>query len=183
MFKTLVLWSYRPARSPLWRPATLVPKARTWSVAFVAFILARSALAGPPYVSDDPEPTDYQHFEIYTFNYGTTARGALNMGAERCEGFPGFLLGAKNRDSRSGADRRAGRSSSHGPPVDAEGSRSHYRAGETGMAVHASLYVPSRRRSRNRWAAASMIRRRASLFSIVNLLNEPRTSDRTATKC
>ncbi len=29
------------------------------------------ALAGPPYVSDDPEPTDYRHFEIYAFTSGT----------------------------------------------------------------------------------------------------------------
>src|SRR5277367_5925419 len=29
------------------------------------------ALAGPPYLSDDPEPTDYRHFEIYTFSNGT----------------------------------------------------------------------------------------------------------------
>jgi hypothetical protein len=32
------------------------------------------AVAGPPYISDDPEPTDYRHFEIYTFNLGTTTR-------------------------------------------------------------------------------------------------------------
>src|SRR6202050_3399332 len=32
------------------------------------------ATAGPPYLSDDPEPTDYKHFEIYTFNNGTAAR-------------------------------------------------------------------------------------------------------------
>jgi len=37
--------------------------------------LMHPALAGPPYVSDDPEPTDYQHFEIYTFTNGTTTRG------------------------------------------------------------------------------------------------------------
>jgi hypothetical protein len=40
---------------------------------FVA-MLAQPALAGPPYVSDDPEPTDYKHFEIYTFNNGTSTR-------------------------------------------------------------------------------------------------------------
>jgi Putative MetA-pathway of phenol degradation len=38
-------------------------------------LLTRTAAAGPPYVSDDPEPTDYKHFEIYTFNNGTTTRG------------------------------------------------------------------------------------------------------------
>ena len=37
-------------------------------------LLTQSAFAGPPYVSDDPEPTDYQHFEIYTFTTGTTTR-------------------------------------------------------------------------------------------------------------
>src|SRR3984885_1719050 len=37
-----------------------------------------SAFSGPPYVADDPEPTDYQHFEIYTFNLGTAARGGTN---------------------------------------------------------------------------------------------------------
>jgi len=37
-------------------------------------MLAQPALAGPPYVSDDPEPTDYKHFEIYTFNNGTNTR-------------------------------------------------------------------------------------------------------------
>ena len=40
--------------------------------------LAQPALAGPPYVSDDPEPTDYQHYEIYTFSDGTAVRGGLS---------------------------------------------------------------------------------------------------------
>jgi hypothetical protein len=46
-------------------------------IAVAAFGLARPALAGPPYVSDDPEPTDYKHFEIYTFNNGTATRGDI----------------------------------------------------------------------------------------------------------
>ena len=33
---------------------------------------AGAAWAGPPYISDDPEPTDYRHFEIYAFGEGTT---------------------------------------------------------------------------------------------------------------
>ena len=37
-------------------------------------LLARPALAGPPYISDDPEPTDYGHFEIYGFTTGTATR-------------------------------------------------------------------------------------------------------------
>lgn len=44
-------------------------------VSLALILLSRPAIAGPPYVSDDPEPTDYKHFEIYTFNSGTTTRG------------------------------------------------------------------------------------------------------------
>jgi hypothetical protein len=35
-------------------------------------------MAGPPYKSDDPEPTDYKHFEIYTFSNGTVTRDDTN---------------------------------------------------------------------------------------------------------
>jgi hypothetical protein len=45
---------------------------------FVLVLLTRSALAGPPYVSDDPEPTDYKHFEIYTFNNGTATHDGIS---------------------------------------------------------------------------------------------------------
>jgi hypothetical protein len=41
-------------------------------LAFVALATCASPVwAGPPYVSDDPEPTDYKHFEIYAFGSGT----------------------------------------------------------------------------------------------------------------
>jgi Putative MetA-pathway of phenol degradation len=36
------------------------------------------ALAGPPYQVDDPEPTDYRHYEIYAFTQGVTAQGGTN---------------------------------------------------------------------------------------------------------
>jgi hypothetical protein len=32
------------------------------------------ALAGPPYITDDPEPTDTGHYEIYFFGEGASAR-------------------------------------------------------------------------------------------------------------
>jgi Putative MetA-pathway of phenol degradation len=52
---------------------------RSWICAgFVLALLTRTAVAGPPYVSDDPGPTDYQHFEIYTFNYGTSTRSGVS---------------------------------------------------------------------------------------------------------
>lgn len=36
--------------------------------------LAAPAFGGPPYQTDDPEPTDYRHFEIYFFDGGTATR-------------------------------------------------------------------------------------------------------------
>src|SRR3984885_13638920 len=42
----------------------------------VALLLgATPAMAGPPYLTGDPEPPDYKHFEIYTFTNGTATRG------------------------------------------------------------------------------------------------------------
>jgi hypothetical protein len=46
-------------------------------IAFAAILctlFAGKALAGPPYVTDDPEPTDDRHFEIYAFTNGTNTR-------------------------------------------------------------------------------------------------------------
>jgi hypothetical protein len=37
-------------------------------------VLAKPAWAGPPYVTDDPEPTDFKRFEIYLFANGSDAR-------------------------------------------------------------------------------------------------------------
>lgn len=34
-----------------------------------------SAQAGPPFLTDDPEPVDYQHYEFYTFTMGTVVTG------------------------------------------------------------------------------------------------------------
>ncbi len=50
---------------------------RSKMIAVAMVLMARPALAGPPYVSDDPEPTDYKHFEIYTFSSGTATRGDI----------------------------------------------------------------------------------------------------------
>ena len=41
-------------------------------------LLAAPALAGPPYLSDDPEPTDYQHYEIYLFTNGSSAKAGAS---------------------------------------------------------------------------------------------------------
>lgn len=42
-----------------------------------ALLAAGPAFAGPPYLSDDPEPTDYRHFEIYAFALGTQSRDGM----------------------------------------------------------------------------------------------------------
>ena len=41
-------------------------------------ILSYGAVAGPPFQADDPEPTDYTHFEIYAFAEGAVARDDVN---------------------------------------------------------------------------------------------------------
>ena len=51
---------------------------RTILTSLVLLSLVGPAVAGPPYVSDDPEPTDLKHFEIYTFNSGTNTRDGTN---------------------------------------------------------------------------------------------------------
>ncbi|MGO9451554.1 MAG: hypothetical protein ACLQDV_11000 [Candidatus Binataceae bacterium] len=37
----------------------------TLSLIFLVVILVPKALAGPPYLTDDPEPVEYRHWEIY----------------------------------------------------------------------------------------------------------------------
>jgi hypothetical protein len=54
---------------------------RAGTIIVVILTLGRPAVAGPPYVSDDPQPTDYKHFEIYTFGSGTAARGGTSGAA------------------------------------------------------------------------------------------------------
>ncbi|MBU6444253.1 MAG: transporter [Alphaproteobacteria bacterium] len=44
-------------------------------LAVLLFGLASPALAGPPYVTDDPEPTDTGHFEIYLYTGQTVELG------------------------------------------------------------------------------------------------------------
>ena len=39
-------------------------------------LLARSATAGPPFITDDPEPVDYQHWEVYFFTLYNHDAGA-----------------------------------------------------------------------------------------------------------
>lgn len=45
--------------------------ARACLACIAVTLLAGPALAGPPYVTDDPQPTDNGHYEIYAFTAGT----------------------------------------------------------------------------------------------------------------
>jgi len=50
-----------------------------------ATIFAGPSLAGPPFRTDDPEPVDYQHWEIYGFSTATQIRddfGGILVGTE-----------------------------------------------------------------------------------------------------
>ena len=40
-------------------------------------ITSSPAWAGPPYVTDDPEPTDNGHYEVYAFDAGTSAHDGI----------------------------------------------------------------------------------------------------------
>jgi hypothetical protein len=42
-------------------------------------ILATSAMAGPPFLTDDPEPVDYQHWENYLFAMGDHQSGSYTI--------------------------------------------------------------------------------------------------------
>jgi hypothetical protein len=48
--------------------------------AVLVSLTALPAKAGPPYLSDDPDPTDYEHYEIYAFANGEV--GANGSGGE-----------------------------------------------------------------------------------------------------
>jgi hypothetical protein len=50
---------------------------------FAAALLAfpAPAWAGPPYDTDDPEPTDYRHWELYLFGAGARSGGAFDGSA------------------------------------------------------------------------------------------------------
>ncbi|MFZ2029600.1 MAG: transporter [Vitreimonas sp.] len=55
-----------PARQSTWRVCS--------GVFIAAAVFATPAAAGPPYLSDDPIPTEFRHFEIYTLAAGEHSR-------------------------------------------------------------------------------------------------------------
>jgi hypothetical protein len=58
----------------------VIPMLRRWGVAFaLAWGIPALALAGPPYISDDPEPTDLGQYEIYFFAMGAAGSQGLEL--------------------------------------------------------------------------------------------------------
>jgi hypothetical protein len=54
-------------------------------VAALTLIASNVAFAGPPFVTDDPEPTEYRHLEAYLYSEGNIARHQMSgsiVGAE-----------------------------------------------------------------------------------------------------
>ena len=45
------------------------------ALAMVLLAGVRPALAGPPFITDDPEPVDYGHWEVYGFTMGSHVNG------------------------------------------------------------------------------------------------------------
>jgi hypothetical protein len=66
-------------------------------ISFAALVLlSLPASAGPPFITDDPQPVEYQHYELYFFSLGTHAAGEITGVAPSCDcnygGFPNVQL-------------------------------------------------------------------------------------------
>jgi hypothetical protein len=57
----------------MWISALRASSGRLTIAAMLLMGFLNSSLAGPPYRTDDPEPTDYGHYEIYAFTNGIVA--------------------------------------------------------------------------------------------------------------
>ena len=62
------------------RPAITIVRNLAAGVGAALLLAPGLALAGPPYLTDDPEPTDTGHWEVYNFLGGT--KGADGLGGE-----------------------------------------------------------------------------------------------------
>src|SRR5579859_1693808 len=52
-----------------------------WSLGLVFLLLRSQVWAGPPFLTDDPDPVDFQHWEFYVAgDYAQTSLGATGTG-------------------------------------------------------------------------------------------------------
>ena len=82
--------------------------------AAIAVLASGAAFAGPPFLSDDPDPTPYRHYEIYAFTAAAFPRGgeAWDMGVDfNYGGGPDLQLTATlpfSIEREDGAERLSG---------------------------------------------------------------------------
>ena len=76
--------------APTKGPPRLVAKKTRAAIAVLA-LLSSPAIAGPPYITDDPGPVDYQRWEFYAFSQGGRANGETSGVAPSCDCNYGIL--------------------------------------------------------------------------------------------
>jgi opacity protein-like surface antigen len=82
---------------------------RLAALLIAGFSLALSpAKAGPPFLTDDPEPVDYGHYEFYLFSQGVRAGGETSGGAPACDCNFGVLPNVQFHVQPAMAFRRPG---------------------------------------------------------------------------
>lgn len=76
-------------------PQTVINKNKTL-ILMIGFAPVSVAIAGPPFVTDDPEPVDYGHWEVYGYTQGThghdDSAGSLPATEANYGAFPGVQL-------------------------------------------------------------------------------------------
>ncbi len=58
---------------------------RSGLAALCLALLSAPAVAGPPFITDDPEPVDYRHWEFYDFSQGIRAKSETSGVAPSCD--------------------------------------------------------------------------------------------------
>ena len=109
----------RDATAATKRPARLVAK-KTRAAIAVLTLLSSPAIAGPPYITDDPEPVDYQRWEFYAFSQGGRANGETSGVAPSCDCNYGILPDVQLHIQPGAAFRRASGASPAWGPGDTE---------------------------------------------------------------
>lgn len=56
-----------------------LPQLRRWSWLLLFLVAGRTAFAGPPFQTDDPEPVDFRHFEMYAFELSDSTSGGTSV--------------------------------------------------------------------------------------------------------
>jgi hypothetical protein len=109
----------RDATAAAKRPPRFAAK-KTRAAIAVLTLLSSPAFAGPPYITDDPEPVDYQRWEFYAFSQGGRANGETSGVAPSCDCNYGILPDVQLHIQPGAAFRRASGASPAWGPSDTE---------------------------------------------------------------